>query len=283
VNCNVRLVLALRAAYMLLPFLRRPILGHDIVLRKPLTWRAKATAPLKKFLLSRVDHYSLHFRDLGGYTRYFGIRPEQASYVAFKASIRNRDQFTVNSEGDYVLCMGWSERDYDTFFRAMEGLPYPGAIPQPNFEQLGRHSSRFTRPLNQLPPTIALIEDDLSSASMVRIMERARLVVLPTVASRINASGIGIYLNAMIMGKCVIISEGPGSSDVLTGGEALLTPPEDSVALADRIRCAWENDELRERTAQAGLRYAESCGGEPELRQRVLDIAIRVLGPRSMS
>jgi glycosyltransferase involved in cell wall biosynthesis len=172
------------------------------------------------------------------------------------------------------LCLGWSERDYDTFFAAMELLPYPGAIPKPDFAKLAQHSSRFTRPVDQLPRNITLMEDDLSTAAMVRIIEGARLVVLPTVASRINASGIGTYLSAMFMGKCVITTEGPGSSDVLTGGEALLVPAEDSAALAASIRRAWEDDDLRERTAQTGLRYAAGLGGEPELRQRVLDVAV---------
>jgi hypothetical protein len=34
---------------------------------------------------------------------------------------------------------------------------------------------------------------------------------------------------------------------------------------------------LRLRTAEAGRLYAESCGGEPELRQRVLDRALEKL------
>jgi len=277
VNCNVGLLMKLQAAYLLMPFLRRPILGHDIVLRKPLTLKARITRPMKVFLLSRVDHYSLHFRDLKGYTRYFGIRPEKASYVPFKANVKDRETFAVTAEGTYVLCLGWSERDFDTFFDAMERLPYPGAIPKPDFAKLAEHSSRFTRPLDQLPRNITLMEDDLSVTSMVRIIEGARLVVLPTLASRINASGIATYLNAMIMGKCVITSEGPGSSDVLTGGEALLVPPEDSAALAETIRRAWEDNDLREKTAQAGHRYAAGLGSEPELRQRVLDVALEKL------
>jgi glycosyltransferase involved in cell wall biosynthesis len=274
VNCDVGLAIALRAAYMLIPFLRRPILGHDIVLRKPLTMKARLTRPLKAFFLSRIDHYSLHFRDLAGYTRYFGIRPDQASFVPFKASVKDRDTFTVTSEGSYVLCLGWSERDYDTFFAAMDRLSYPGAIPRPDFAQLAQHASRFTRPLDRLPHNVRLMDDDLTTAAMVRMIEGARLVVLPTVASRITASGIGTYLNAMFMGKCVITSEGPGSSDILTRGEALMVPTEDSIALAAMIERAWNDDGLRARTAEAGLRYAAGLGGEPELRQRVLDVAI---------
>jgi glycosyltransferase involved in cell wall biosynthesis len=277
VNCNVGLLMKLRAAYMLLPFLRRPILGHDIVLRKPMTLKARLTRPLKAWLLSRVDHYSLHFRDLAGYSRYFGIRPENSSYVPFKASVKDRDTFAVTPEGSYILCLGWSERDYDTFFDAMERLPYPAAIPRPDFANLARHSSRFTRPPDRLPANVTLMDDDLSTSAMARMIEGARIVVLPTVTSRINASGIGTYLNAMFMGKCVITSAGPGSTDVLTRGEALMVPPEDSAALAAMIQRVWEDNDLREKTAQAGLRYATSLGGEPELRQRVLDVAIEKL------
>jgi len=275
VNCDVNLLMAIRAAYMLLPFLRRPILGHDVVLRKPLTWKARLTLPLKRFLLSRVDHYSNHFRDISGYAQYFGIFKAKTSYVPFKANILGKERYKVDSEGDYVLCLGWSERDYDTFFQAMEQLPFPAAIPKPSLAHLRQHSSRFTRPMDSLPRNVTLLDDDLTTGSMIRITERARLVVLPTVASRINASGIGTYLNAMVMGKCVITSEGPGSSDVLTRGEALLVPPEDSAALAIVIRRAWEDDELRRRTADAGRHYAESCGDEQDLRQRVLDTAIQ--------
>jgi glycosyltransferase involved in cell wall biosynthesis len=280
INCDTRLLLGLRAAYLLLPFLRRPILGHDIVLRKPLNWRARLSHPIKRFLFSGVDHYSLHFRDLEGYTRYFGIGPERASYVPFKPSIRGRDSFRTGTEGEYVLCLGWSERDYDTFFAAMERLPYPAAIPVPNFEQLRRHSSRFTRPLSMLPANVRLLEDDLSTAAMARMLEGARIVVLPTVSSRISASGIGTNLNAMYMRKCVITSHGPGSTDVLTGGEALLVPPEDPAALADIIQRAWEDDELRERTAAAGFEFASSLGTERELRERVLEVACRMLTGR---
>ena len=80
----------------------------------------------------------------------------------------------------------------------------------------------------------------------------------------------------MLLGKCVILTEGPAASDIFTD-EVILVPPEDPKALAEAIRRAWENDELRLRTALAGQRYSESCGGEPELRQRVLDRALEKL------
>lgn len=278
INCDVALAMQLSALYLLFPFLRRPILGHDLVLRKPMTARTKLGAPLKRFLLSRIDHFSLHFRILDGYIRHFGIDPQRVSYLPSKPNIRYRYEYQVGPDGEYVLCFGRSERDYDTFFQAMEKLPeLPAVIPPPNFAALKRHAARFTYDVNRLPANVRIVEDDGSVVSLIHIIEKARLVVLPIVASRIAPSGIGTYLNAMLMGKCVITSEGVATSDVLLDGEALLVPPEDPEALAAMIRRAWDDDKLRKRTAEAGRLYSEACGGEPELRQRVLDRALEKL------
>ena len=213
---------------------------------------------------------------MSGYEKYFGIGPKNASYLPFKANIRYGHEYKVSPDGEYILCFGRSERDYDTFFAAMAKLPYPAAIPQPDLESLRAHGSRFTWKLDALPPNVKLLPDAGTDESLLRIIENARLVVLPIIAARIAPSGIGTYLNSMLMGKCVILSEGPAASDVFTN-EVILVPPEDPAALASAIRRAWEDDELRLRTAELGRRYAESCGGEPELRQRVLDRALERL------
>jgi len=276
INCDVTLVMRLCLLYLLFPFWRRPVMGHDIVLRRPKSLRSRWTAPIKKLLLSRVDHFTHHFYILDGYQKHFGIGPERSSYLPSKPNIRYRYAYRVDSEGDYILCFGRSERDYDTFFKAMESVPYPAVIPPPDVGKLREHASRFTRSLDQLPATVKVIEDDGSSESLIRIIEGAKLVVLPIVSSTIAPSGIGTYLNAMLMGKCVITTGGPGTSDVLKD-EALLVPPEDAEALASTIRRAWEDTELRRRTAEAGRLYSESCGGEPELRQRVLERALEKL------
>lgn len=276
VNCEVDLTMRLCLLYMLFPFLRRPLLGHDLILRRPSSLRSRLTAPIKKFLLSKVDHFTHHFHILDGYEKYYGIGPERSSYLPFKPNIRYRHSYKVDSDGEYILCFGRSERDYDTFFQAMERLAYPAVIPTPAFDKLREHASRFTRSLAELPANVKVVDDDGSAESLIRIIEGAKLVVLPIVSLTIAPSGIGTYLNAMLMGKCVITTGGPGTSDVLKE-EALLVPPENPEALAQTIGRAWEDTALRQRTAEAGRRYSESCGGEPELQQRVLERALEKL------
>jgi glycosyltransferase involved in cell wall biosynthesis len=77
----------------------------------------------------------------------------------------------------------------------------------------------------------------------------------------------------MYLGKCVIVSQGPGASDLLTD-QAILVPPHDVAALREAIRTAWENEELRRRTAESGKRYASSLGGEEELLQRIFSQSV---------
>jgi glycosyltransferase involved in cell wall biosynthesis len=77
----------------------------------------------------------------------------------------------------------------------------------------------------------------------------------------------------MLLGKCVILTEGPATNGLFTD-EVLKAPPEDAQALAEVIDRAWNDRELRERTAAAGYRYALALGGEPELVQRLIDLSL---------
>ncbi len=283
INTDGALMMKLAALYLLFPFRRRPILGNDLLLRTPLTAKAKWTRPFKRFFLGRVDHFTLYSKILDGYQKYFGIGPDRVTCIKYKPDIRFRFDYKVSAEGEYILCFGRSERDYDTFFKAMEKLPdLPAAIPPPNFEAFKKHTSKFSYAVDQLPPNVKILPDEGGTESLIRIIESAKIVVLPMLSKRIAPAGIGTYLNAMLMGKCVIITHGVGTTDVLDANQVLLVPPEDAEALAQTIQRVWEDTELRVRTADVGRLYAESCGGEQELRQRVLDVAIENLSPKSI-
>ena len=270
VNCHTTLTLQLGALKRIAPA-GVSLIAVDLVLRAPARWRDKLPVAVKRRLLRRVDHFIHYFRDLSGYETVFGIGPDRSSFTPFKVNLV--DRYRVNRAddgGDYVLCLGRSMRDFDTFFDAVERLPYPAAITRPDPALLARHGGRFTRDAARLPENVRLLEDDGSDESLMRIVKGAKLVVLPVLKSSMVASGISTALNAMILGKCVIGSEGPGMSDIFTG-EVLVAPPEDAAALSEVIRRAWEDDNLRSRTAANGFEYARQAGGEPELYQRVID------------
>jgi glycosyltransferase involved in cell wall biosynthesis len=276
IDCRDRLLYRIAAHFLMFPWKRKPLVAVDLVLRKPRGLRRRLGALVRRLPLGRVDHFIHYFRDISGYTKYFGIPPARSSYVPFKVNNRDRHPSSLEVREDYVFTMGRSLRDYDTFIRAVVELPYPAAIPEFSFQDFeGRDRSfRWTR--QNLPKQLTILPDSGSPEDLVRNLAKARLVVIPTQASSLCASGLSTYLDAMYLGKCVIMSRGPGASDLLTD-QALLVPPHDVAALRSAIRSAWEDDTLRRRTAEAGRAYALSLGGEAELLQRIFQEALTAL------
>jgi glycosyltransferase involved in cell wall biosynthesis len=274
VNCSPGLTLRMGAAKMFRRIGKTPVISVDLVLRAPATLAQKSFWAVKKLFLRQIDLFVHYFRDYRRYAEVFGIPMDRHEFVPFKVNLGDRfEDLPEQPDGDYVLGFGRSMRDYDTFLEAMEMLPYPGAIAKPDKAGLLRHNARFTRPYDQLPSNIRVLEDDGSELSQIRILGGAKIVVLPILKSSLVASGISTGLNAMQLGKCVIGTEGPGMSDVFEN-EIIAVPPEDPAALAAAIKRAWEDNELRLRTGHAGRLYAEKAGGEPELYQRIIDLTM---------
>jgi hypothetical protein len=111
VDCNPALVIGLGAVFLALPFLRRPLVALDLVLRRPLTWRQRLAHPLKRFLLARADLYLNYFADVRGLAEVYGISPKRCVFVPFKPNLPEpADLETPGTTGDYVLCFGISTR-----------------------------------------------------------------------------------------------------------------------------------------------------------------------------
>jgi glycosyltransferase involved in cell wall biosynthesis len=273
IDCEPLLTLELCALSILFWFRRKPIIAVDLILRRPTTWESKLARIFKMLLFLRVDHFVHYFRQLDSYQKYYRIGPDRSSYVPFKSNLKGRFTCTADCHGEYVLCFGQSERDFDTFIKAMATLPFPAAIPRPNFDLLKEHGSKFTTSLNELPANIRLLDDDGSLKASIRIIGDANLVALPILPNRISASGIGIAFMAMSLGKCVILTEGPGAMDVFTD-RAFYVPAGDPARLAEMIERVWSNRDLQEQVAMSGYEFAESCGTENDLRRRVLDVLV---------
>lgn len=268
IDCRDLLLYRICIHFLLFPWTRKPLVAVDLVLRIPVHLKQRIGALIKRVLFLRVAHFIHYFRDISNYTRYFGIPAARSSYVPFKVNIQDIHLSPAEFGEDYIFTMGRSLRDYDSFIRAVAELPYPAAIPEFSFNDFEGKDETFAWTKENVPRHLTILPDSGSSEDLVRNIAKARLVVIPTQASSICASGLSTYLDAMYLGKCVIVSRGPGASDVLTD-QALLVPPHDVAALKDTIRLAWEDDSLRERTAESGRNYALSLGGEEEFLQRI--------------
>ncbi len=94
-----------------IPFLRKPLVAVDLILRKPKTARRRLAVWMQRQLLRRVDHFIHYFRDLRQYEKYYGISSDRSSYVPFKANqFGNPKAAAIASEEKekYVYAAGWS-------------------------------------------------------------------------------------------------------------------------------------------------------------------------------
>jgi glycosyltransferase involved in cell wall biosynthesis len=128
-----------------------------------------------------------------------------------------------------------------------------------------------------LPPNLRLeLHSAGGLASFLQFIAGAKLVVIPRFKHDIASTGISTYLMAMGMGKCVILSRGPGAEDLLKD-EALLVEPGNVQALAEAIRAMWDDDGRRKQIAAAGKLYADRCEGSLRLARDIWKSSLRCL------
>jgi glycosyltransferase involved in cell wall biosynthesis len=253
------------------------LISVDIMMVKPVTRMQRFKARVYRLLLKRVDHFIHYFKDLEGYTRYFGISPQRSTFVPFKINFWERmpPAGELSADGEYVFTGGRSLRDLDTFIEAMRRVPFPGILLFHDLACMRENGTPLS--LENLPANLRAVEDDGSAESWLGHLRKAKLVVITTLPSSIRAIGVSTYLTAMGLKKCVLITDGPGTRHVL-GEEALRVPPADPASLADVIRRAWDDDALREATAAAGRKYAEKLAGTTRLYADFLEVCARVAG-----
>lgn len=262
-NIEAKWLLILCAIRKLLPFLRCRILSVDLVLTRPRGLRDRLRFLLRRWLLQEVDRFVLYFRDTEELRRVYSIPADRVRYVPFKPNTRDRLLETKTSDEGYFLACGRSNRDYGTLCAAFRDLPYPCRLLAP-WGATAEHGTHFDGAA--CPPNVSLVSDDGSVESWNRWIAGARAVVLPIKAEMLSPSGIGAYLVAMALGKCVIITEGPATRHILDDRMAVLVPPGDADALRSMVRRVAEDERFRESIASAGKRYALSLGGEERLR-----------------
>jgi glycosyltransferase involved in cell wall biosynthesis len=210
--------------------------------------------------LKGVDRIFLYSKNNTALSDAYRIAPEKLVYVPFK--VNAYDLVTSSPTGDmgYIFSGGMSRRDYPTLIKACEGLPYPVKIVVPAPDQARVHSTFLDE--STLPANVKVVHDDGSLESFIGHIAQARLVVIPTKKRDYASTGTSVYLTSMALGKCVIISAGPTSDEILCDGQAVIVPPEDPCALREAIQKAYEDDAYRNRIAETGREYALSLGDE---------------------
>jgi glycosyltransferase involved in cell wall biosynthesis len=223
--------------------------------------------PLVGVALRRVFRLLVYFRDARVFVERYGADPGKFHYVPFKINAWPLIQAAAPFDGGYVFSGGRSRRDFAALFSALGELGYPCKVLAGAVSELSKHGSSLAAA--SPPPNVEILHDD-SAGFFVSCMAGARVVVIPLLKDAITQAGIGVYISAMALRKCVIVSTGLGVEDVLLEKQAMIVPAGDRDALRDAIRLAWENEAVREAYARRGYEYAIALGDADNLRRSVL-------------
>jgi len=266
-NNSTHLALPLILLQGAVPFHRARIVLLDILLSSPKSPWDRMKALVLGRLLARTHRILLYYRNTEGLQRHYRIPSSRFRYVPFKVNGRALIDRTVRTDGGYIFCGGKTRRDFDTLFAAVKGLPYPVKVATSSNRDIIPHGSFVDE--ETAPTNVEVIRLDGSPGEFISMMASSRLVVLP-ITPEICGAGISVYLQAMALRKCVIVSAGPGAEDVITLGQAIIVPPSDPVALRASIERAFNDAEYREEVAQRGYEWANSLGGDEQLFASIL-------------
>jgi glycosyltransferase involved in cell wall biosynthesis len=252
------------------------IIAVDQILQPARDTKSRRRIAVWRSLLREVSHFVFHYRDTDEVAELYGLPKKDISYVPFKVNgLEDIRRYATRDEG-YVLACGRSRRDYVSFCGAMAQLSADAVILAPIGEETKEHGT--VDELTNVPSNVRLVHDDGSWESWLRWIGGARLVVIPILPPTLAASGIGTYLVAMALGKCVVITDSLASRGILTENEAVVVPPLDVAGLRDGIKSVLDDPALRERIAEGGRAYALSLGDESRLAADMVATVARVLG-----
>jgi glycosyltransferase involved in cell wall biosynthesis len=147
-------------------------------------------------------------------------------------------QYTV-SDGDYIFSGGDVTRDYASLIEAVRGTPYRTVI-----------AARFRHYFNgvDVPKNVEIVT--VPHEEFISLMAGAALVVIPLRSGLLHSGGHQTYLNAMTMGKALVVADSCDADEFITHGvTGWLLQPGDTPALREAIVTLMED---RERAHQLG-------------------------------
>lgn len=197
-------------------------LGSSVVDRAAMqTGLRLVDAPNVTYCVLSTDEVSI-------FPRTWGVDPERVAFTPWPYVLRE-EELGATSEGDGIFAGGDSLRDYGPLLEAAKDLRAPVTVA----------TRREDASRDGLPANVEL--GALPHEQYVERLRRSPVVVVPLVPTANRSAGQTTYVNALAMGKLVVVTDCLGVRDYvehrMTG---LVVPPGDARALHEAL--AWAVD-----------------------------------------
>jgi glycosyltransferase involved in cell wall biosynthesis len=236
------------------PILQRLFRLKKRVVMMDTEWRSVGTGRINRAAaMASVKTCCFTNEEIKRYAHQSGIPIHKFGLALF--AYQQRDQRQPSDEG-YIFAGGFQGRDWDTFVKAVDGLPYPVRI-YTNAE------------LTYIP---ANVTKELSSPQVFfDKMAAASCVVVPIKPEPFRVTGCTTWANAMAMGKVVIAAEPLGAPDYMEQGvSGFYVNYGDVEALRACIEKVMGDAELRKRVGAAARERAHKEFSPEAFKRRIL-------------
>ncbi len=191
----------------------------------------------------------------------WGVDPGRVFVTPYCHTLGDADLAAPTSTGGGVFAGGNSLRDYGPLVEAAATLDERVIIATKLIE-------------GPLPPNVTAAP--VSEERYFQLFREARVVVVPLADRDDRTAGQQTYLNAMALGKPVIVTDSPGVREYVEDGmTGLVVPPGDPEALANALRWVLDpaNAEEVERMASAAAHTARTTFSPERYAKALLGVA----------
>ena len=208
------------------------------------TWKAgrgRLKSLARRLGIAVLDNERTHYCVLStdeqrSFPTLWRVSPARVHFTPWSYGVSPEDLDAATAEEPYVFAGGDSMRHYGSLVEAARHLSHPVFI-----------ASRTRPGITKEVPT-NLTVNAVSRDEYVDAMRRAKVVVVALEGHTERSAGQANYLDAMAMGKCVVVVDGTGVRDYVEDGKtARVVPPNDASALVDAIAWAFDPRYARER------------------------------------
>jgi hypothetical protein len=207
---------------------------------------------LARASLEPIDKFVVHTRcEIDYYSQWLGLPKERFEFVPLQkpeyARLGEEDQ-----ENPFIFATGSGNRDYGTFFKAVEKLNLKTLVAP------GRHA---VAGLN-IPSQVEL-RFEITKPEIIKAAQSARINVIPMTTDGPTGGTVTI-VESMRMGCAIIATRRSGVEDYLEDGvTALLVDPYSETQMTEALDRLWNDHALRNRLGKAAYQYAiNNCSDE---------------------
>ena len=190
----------------------------------------------------------------------WGIDASRVTFTPFYWTVPRPEGDVPRGTG--IFAGGNALRDHDVLLRAAARLDARVTV------------AAHHRPRTAVPDNVTL--GPVAPERFLQLMRQAEVVTVPLRAGLARSAGQQTYLNAMVLGKLVVVSDAPGVRDhIVDGVTGLVVPPGDVEALAEALR--WATDPANSEACERMRRRAQEVVTEHFSPERYVQMLLGVV------